>query len=188
MKVLTTPPTAFTWSGLIPQAAVGALLAIDLMLLIVKQPGLHRGLLGGAYLVLLLMMALRDVRTLRVPNRLVYPAIGLCALGSLSLGLGDATEAFMGGGAAFLVLLAIVLVGRGAMGLGDVKVGAVCGFVVGFHGLFPMLAMTFVAGALVAGLLLVLRVRKRKDAIAFAPFLVVATTLSIAMFDLYLWS
>lgn len=72
------------------------------------------------------------------------------------------------------------------MGFGDVKVGCFCGIVVGLGGVLPMLFLAFLGGALVAGPLLALRIRKPKDVIAFAPFLAAASAFSISYFHLYL--
>ena len=85
-------------------------------------------------------------------------------------------------------MLLVALLGRGAMGMGDVKVGALCGIVVGLYGVAPMLIFAFIAGALVAAVLLISRVRRRSDTLAFTPFLCVGTLLAMALYPLYLWS
>jgi hypothetical protein len=59
--------------------------------------------------------------------------------------------------------------------------------VVGLGGVVPMLAATFVAGGALAAVLLVLRVRRPKDVVAFTPFLVGATIFALAYYPLYLW-
>ncbi len=123
------------------------------------------------YLVPLAAIAWHDVRTLRAPNRYVYPLIAVSVILSLTLYRAHATEALLGGVLAFAILFAIALAGRGAMGFGDVKYGVVCGVAVGLHGVLPMLAFTFVVGAVVAGLALGLKLRDRKDVVAFTPFL-----------------
>jgi len=165
-----------------------AWLATGLLLALFKEPGVHRGFVALAYMALLLLMAAQDIRTLRVPNRIVYPSLGFAAVASLTLGWSDATDALLGGIVAFLLLLAVAVVGRGAMGFADVKVGTLCGIAVGLGGVVPMLLITFACGAFVATLVLASRTRKRKDVVAFTPFLVAATVLSMLRFDLYLLS
>jgi prepilin signal peptidase PulO-like enzyme (type II secretory pathway) len=165
-----------------------AWLATSLLVVLLKEPGAHRGLVGLSYLALLFLMAAHDVRTRRVPNRIVYPSLGFAVLASLTLGWSDAMQAILGGMVTFLVLLAVAIVGRGAMGLADVKVGALCGIAVGLRGVVPMLLITFASGALVAALVLVSGMRNRKDVVAFTPFLVAATALSMLRFHLYLLS
>ena len=190
MKPIATTGMAPIASGRwpLPETLACAVLAASLFVVVLKDPGLQRGMLGLAYLALLLLMAVYDARTLRVPNRIVYPSLGFAVVGSLSLGWSHAAEPLLGGVAAFLLLLVVALAGRGAMGFADVKVGCLCGIAVGLNGLAPMLLITFFGGALLAVTLLVLRRRKRKDVIAFTPFLVGATAFSISFFNLYLWS
>jgi prepilin signal peptidase PulO-like enzyme (type II secretory pathway) len=167
---------------------VGAALMASFLAVLLREPGVHRGLLAFGYLAFLLLMAVQDIRSLQVPNRIVYPALTFGVAASLTLGRSDASEALLGGVVAFALLLVVALLGRGAMGFGDVKVGGFCGIVVGLSGVLPMLFLAFLSGALVAGPLLALRIRKPKDVIAFAPFLAAATAFSISYFHLYLLS
>lgn len=152
-----------------------------------RAPDPLRALLGLSYLGLLVVMAVHDLRTLRVPNRLVFPATAFTLGTSVLLGPTAAFQAVGGWLAAGVILLVVAVLGRGAMGFGDVKVGALCGAVVGLGGTIPMLAATFVAGGALAAVLLALRVRRPKDVVAFTPFLVGATILVLAYYPLYLW-
>ena len=123
------------------------------------------------YLVPLAGIAVLDSRTHRAPNRFVYPMIGLAVISSLTLYRDHAAEALLGGVVAFALLLVIAAVGRGRMGMGDVKYGIVCGIAVGVRGALPMLAFAFVAGAVVAVSVIALHLRRRNDSIAFTPFM-----------------
>ena len=128
------------------------------------------------------------INKLEIKNRIAYPALGFGVAASLTLGWSDAIEALLGGTAAFLLLLLIAIAGRGAMGFADVKVGTFCGIVVGVAGVLPMFFIAFASGALVSALLLLLRIRKPKDVVAFTPFLVAGTAFAISYFHLYLVS
>ena len=171
----------------LPEAAAGAALVAGFFAVMAKDPGLYRAILGMAYLGLLLFLAVHDIRTLRAPNRMVYPSLALMAAASMTLGMGDAREALLGGAASFGAMFIIALVGRGAMGYGDVKVATMCGIAVGLRGVLPMLLVTFLAGGVLAGVLLALRLRNRKDVVAFTPFMVGATAFCMFYMDLYLW-
>lgn len=171
----------------LPEAFVGLALAALILAASVQLPGMQRAILGLSYLALLLWMAIGDVRTLRVPNRLVCFTLGFGVAGSLILGRADAVEALLGGLAGFGVLFPVALAGRGAMGFGDVKVAGVCGIAVGLHGVLPLIVLAFASGGLVALGALAARLRKRGDVVAFTPFLVAATMVSMLSFDLYLW-
>jgi leader peptidase (prepilin peptidase)/N-methyltransferase len=80
-------------------------------------------------------------------------------------------------GALFLLVLA--LISRGGMGGGDIKLAAVIGLCLGWPGgLFAVILGCLLAG--LAGLALVLtKVKSRKDAIPFAPFLAAGTLLMV---------
>jgi Flp pilus assembly protein protease CpaA len=188
MVPFITSQSSLARQRLLLETLAAAGLAVCFFVILLKEPGIQRGLLAFGYLALLLLMAVHDIRSLRVPNWIVYPALGFSVAASLTLGWSDAIEALLGGAAAFLLLLAIAFIGRGAMGFADVKVGCLCGIVVGLSGVLPMLFVSFASGAFVASLFLLLRIRKPKDVMAFTPFLVAATVFSISYFNLYLVS
>ncbi|MDD3773971.1 MAG: prepilin peptidase [Patescibacteria group bacterium] len=75
--------------------------------------------------------------------------------------------------ASFFFLIHFLTRGRG-MGLGDAKLGLVLGLFLGVKLSFFMLWLAFLIGAVFAIIMLILKLKKRTDTIAFAPFLVVA--------------
>jgi prepilin signal peptidase PulO-like enzyme (type II secretory pathway) len=152
-----------------------------------RTPDPHRVGLGLAYLACLAFIAIYDVRTRRAPNRIVYPALVLALAGSLTLGIDAAVQGIAGGIIAFAVLLVIAIIGRGAMGLGDVKAGALCGIAVGLSGVGMLLALTFLIGLVVCAPLVVLRIYRRTDTIALTPFLAAATAITLSLGHSYLW-
>ena len=82
-------------------------------------------------------------------------------------------EAFIGGllGGGFLFLL--VLLSRGtAMGMGDVKLMGVLGLFLGWQYTLLTLLLSFIIGGIFSLLLLALKIKGRKDTIAFGPWLV----------------
>ncbi len=139
---------------------------------------MYADILALAYVIVLAAIGVIDFRTRRAPNRIVYPATLAGVLATIPLPADDRGEAWLGGAAALAVMLAIFVVGRGAMGAGDAKTAAIAGLAVGLHGVFTMLAATFLAGALVAVVALLFRLRGRKDTVAFTPFLLVGVLTS----------
>jgi len=81
----------------------------------------------------------------------------------------------IGGAIGFVLLLIFALVFRGGMGWGDVKMAGLIGLVTGFPLVFIALFLGIVLGGLVAGLLLLLKIKKRKEPIPFGPFLSLGT-------------
>lgn len=82
-------------------------------------------------------------------------------------------EAFVGGllGGGFLFLLVLLSRG-GAMGMGDVKLMGVLGLFLGWKYTILCLLLSFIIGGVFSVFLLVLKIKGRKDAIAFGPWLV----------------
>lgn len=120
---------------------------------------------------LFLVVAIIDLEHRLIPNRLVYPGMALALLLSpLWPGLG-LLRALAGGAVGFIVLLIPYLLSRGGMGAGDVKLAALVGMVAGWPGALVAMFLAMVAGGAVAGPLLLLGLRKRKDQIPFGPFL-----------------
>jgi len=144
----------------------------------------HGLLLGvGTWLIVI------DVRTHRLPNRIVLPTlvslIGLGAIDALCTGeSGPFLRALLGMlllGCFYAVLRAI---SRAGMGGGDVKLAAVIGLVLGWHGwqaLAVGAAAAFVLGALYALMLILLRRADGSTRIAFGPWMIAGALLGVVL-------
>jgi prepilin signal peptidase PulO-like enzyme (type II secretory pathway) len=122
-------------------------------------------------------------------NRVVYPGLALALLVSLLLtffplatAFPSIKEAAIGGGIGLGLFLLVVIVSRGGMGLGDVKMAAFIGLVTGYQ-VFIALMLAIFIGALVSILLLALKIKKRKESIPFGPFLAVAAVATMLWGD-----
>lgn len=83
--------------------------------------------------------------------------------------------ALLGGG----ILLAIALISGGGMGGGDVKFAAVLGFWLGWKLTLLTLFLAFLFGGIGGALLLLFRLKQRKDMIPFGPYLALAAFISM---------
>jgi leader peptidase (prepilin peptidase)/N-methyltransferase len=79
-----------------------------------------------------------------------------------------------GGVTGFVLLLIPALVFRGGMGWGDVKMAGLIGLVVGFPLVFVSILGAIIGGGILAAILLLVRIKKRGEAIPFGPFLSLA--------------
>ncbi|MFS0894095.1 prepilin peptidase [Microbacterium sp. 179-I 3D3 NHS] len=142
----------------------------------------HVALLGiGGWLVVI------DARTHRLPNRIVLPTLAallvVIAIDALATGRSDALIRALIGmlllGGFYAVLR---LISRSGMGGGDVKLAAVIGLVLGWHG-WPSLAVgaasAFVLGSLYALVLILLRRADGATRIAFGPWMIVGALLGV---------
>ncbi len=120
---------------------------------------------------ILLLFALVDLESRRVPNPLVL-ACGIAALILSLAGFGPRPlNALIGGTVGFAIFFVLVLVQRGAMGMGDVKFAALVGLLTGYPGVLAALTVGIIAGGLGALALLLMRHVGRKSYIPYVPFL-----------------
>lgn len=129
-----------------------------------------------------------DARTHRLPDRIVLPALAAVAV----LALIDAAATgqwatFVRAGAGMLVLggfyVLLRAVSHAGLGGGDVKLAAVIGLVLGWHGwqaLAVGAASAFVLAALYAIVLMALRRADGSTRIAFGPWMIAGTVIGIA--------
>jgi leader peptidase (prepilin peptidase) / N-methyltransferase len=148
------------------------------------------------FLGVLVALAVIDIRTKKLPNRIVYPSLAafpiylvVARLAGGGVDLLDALIGFLayGGG-----LLVVALIAPKGMGMGDVKLAALIGLVLGSLGL-QYVAVAAGAGILLGGvgaIVALIAGAGRKYAIPFGPFL--AAGAGVAVFfgqrlaDLYL--
>ena len=134
-----------------------------------------------------IVLTLTDLDHKLIPNRILFPstavAVILLGLGALlDRELGALGRALLAGAAYFAVLLLIALVARGGFGFGDVKLAGFLGLYAGYLGwgeLLVALFMPFAVGGIISILLLITRIKGRKDAIPFGPYMVLGAYLAV---------
>jgi leader peptidase (prepilin peptidase)/N-methyltransferase len=125
-----------------------------------------------------------DLEHSLILNKVVLPALPLSValfpfspLGQ-SWDIGEAYLRSLGGaGLGFGIMLLVYIASRGGTGAGDVKLAALLGAILGFPQIAAGLPVGFVIGGLVGMVVLVLRLKGRKDSIPFGPSLVAGTAL-----------
>ncbi len=147
-----------------------------------------------AYLVFftsLLAISVIDFDLHIIPNRLVYPTIFLSVpLLALAAGAegdwGRLRQALIGAALAWLGLLIVHLISPAGMGFGDVRLAFVLGLFLGWLSLRHVLTgvfLGFLLGAVIGVGLVVSRIRSRKDAVPFGPFLAGGSVLAVLFGD-----
>ncbi|HVP05458.1 MAG TPA: A24 family peptidase [Dehalococcoidia bacterium] len=141
------------------------------------------GLLGGFFCTVFLTLTLTDLERRLLPNRLVYPSI-LLAIG-LSWAWPDSSivDVLAGGLVAVAIGVTLLLLslpfGRGAFGMGDVKMIVLIGFVVGLPSVAVGVFVGTLAAAAAAVVLIALRIRSRTDYIPHGPFLALGAVVAL---------
>ncbi|MDQ7841862.1 MAG: prepilin peptidase [bacterium] len=128
-------------------------------------------LAGLVFAFLMVVITFIDLDHQLILNRLTYPGIAAGLL--LSAVQGRVVPALLAAAGAGALIAAIVVLSRGGMGGGDIKLAALIGAFLGWPGVAVALFLGFIAGGAVGIGLLALRLRGRKDAIPFGPWLAV---------------
>lgn len=77
----------------------------------------------------------------------------------------------LGGIISFGFYLLLMMLSKGNLGGGDVKLVGALGLMVGFQWLIPFIMVTFLMGSIVSLVLLFLKKKKKQDKIAFGPYI-----------------
>ena len=138
---------------------------------------------GGATLAL----GLIDLDHQLIPNRVLFPSLGVAGLlltiGALTDGAGGALLRGLAGAAAyFLGLLLFALLARGGFGMGDVKLALLLGLFLAYLGWGELALGSILAvllGGIASALLLVTGIMKRDSKFAYGPYLIVGSWVAI---------
>ena len=124
---------------------------------------------------LLLAIAVIDVRERRIPNRLTYAGTLLALALAAFSGIEVLVAALLGAGLAALVMGAFYALGRGRLGMGDVKLCVFAGAVLGVAAVPGFLLLGTALGGV--GAIAVLIRRGRHATFAYGPYLAAAAAI-----------
>jgi leader peptidase (prepilin peptidase)/N-methyltransferase len=122
-------------------------------------------------------LALVDLCERRIPNRILLPGTAVAAVllaAGAVVGSGPVLRPFAAGATYFAVLYATGTLSRGGIGAGDVKLSFLLGMFTGYiswEALVVGVVAAFVIGG-VAAIIALAAHRRRTDAIAFGPYLI----------------
>lgn len=135
-------------------------------------------LIGLLLVSLSVIITVSDLKYMLIPNRILlfFAPLFLVVrflypLESVWLHLWGA---LVGGG----VLLLVVILSRGGMGLGDVKLLLLLGWVLGLYHVIPAFILSCLIGSVVGGVLMLFKIVKPKQPIPFGPFLLIGALIS----------
>jgi leader peptidase (prepilin peptidase)/N-methyltransferase len=139
------------------------------------------------YSFLFLVIALIDIKHRLILNKVLYPSliIGLViAPFFIKTDSGGAVQglisALIGAAVGFAILSIPYLLSKGrGMGFGDVKLAALIGLATGFGMVVMAVLISFIAGGIIAVILILARIKNRKEAIPFGPFLAAAAVITL---------
>lgn len=133
--------------------------------------------------VILILIFVTDIEHQVIPDEFVFAGIVLSVLYFLlsSNSYTLISNLFYGFLCASLLMLVNIITRGKGMGLGDVKFAVLGGMLMGSKLALPWLLLSFLTGATVAIILVLIGNAKLKDKIAFGPFLVFSLLLTVIL-------
>ncbi|OLS41528.1 A24 family peptidase [Bacillus sp. MRMR6] len=137
-----------------------------------------------------IIITVSDIHYMIIPDKILIWFTGIFLLERIFVPLTPWWDSLLGAVTGFTLLLIIVLVSKGGMGMGDVKLYALLGFVLGFKLVLLSFFFSTLFGAVIGGLALLFKLVKRKQPIPFGPFIAAGTLTAYYwgsdLIDLYL--
>lgn len=136
---------------------------------------------------ILISVFIIDYKHQIIPNRLNLTLFEIGLVFTLLYGFNNimiASDMLLGlvaGGGIFLLITLIggLIAGKEAMGFGDVKLMCGLGLLFGFTNIIIVTLLSFLLGAIISIILLVLRKKNKNEYIPFGPFIILATLIVI---------
>lgn len=133
---------------------------------------------------ILIIIFVYDLKHYLIPNKIIYPAIIITLLIQIlpipefpNISISSLIIGSLIPGIFFLIL--VLLSKEKWMGAGDVKLGFLCGLIVGYPNIFVALFISFVGGAFVAVLLMLFKKKNLKGKMPYGTLLTTATFITI---------
>ncbi|MGH7883254.1 MAG: prepilin peptidase [Candidatus Dormibacteraceae bacterium] len=172
----------------------GVMVVVPLLFaLLARQLGWGSALLiRSLWIAVLVQIASFDLEYRLIVDRVMLPAVGLAvALIPLTPGL-SWRSGLLAALIAGLIALGIALLGEwifkaDALGLGDVKLVAFIGLILGMKYSWTALLVGVILAGVVAGALLLLRCKGLRDTIAYGPFLAAGALLGLFLMPSQGW-
>ncbi|WP_029329190.1 prepilin peptidase [Lentibacillus jeotgali] len=127
---------------------------------------------------LLVIILVSDIRYMLIPNKILLFFLPLFIIMRVIQPFEPWWSSITGGLAGVLILAAIILISRGGMGAGDMKLFGLLGIVLGLEKIFVVFFLSCVIGAVIGSGLLIFKVIDRKQPVPFGPHIVAAAVIT----------
>ena len=141
--------------------------------------GLQRELIVAIiFISLLMIITVSDLYYMLIPDKILLFFLPIIILLRILSPLDPWYDMFIGAAVGYVLLAVIIIVSKGGMGAGDMKLFGVIGFVLGWKNVLLTFFFAALFGAIVGGILMLTKKIKRGQPIPFGPFIVLAALLT----------
>jgi leader peptidase (prepilin peptidase)/N-methyltransferase len=164
-----------------PRRLLGLAMALTAIgfLLAYLSFGLVWGLaLAWFFIAVMIAVAIIDWELMIIPNKIVLPAFVIGLAGSIALHPSRWWVYLVSALGASLFLFILAIIWPGGMGMGDIKLALFMGAVLGPAVIVGMF-LAFLLGAIVGIVLIVSKLKGRKDHIPFGPYLALGSVIAL---------
>lgn len=134
-------------------------------------------------IALLIVITAIDLESQTIPDRITLPGIAVGFVASLVASRTSWLESVLGVVVGAGVFFAVIILSRGGMGGGDMKLAAMIGAFLGWKLTTLTIMLAVILGGLVAVTLLITGLKQRRDPIPFGPFLAASALVSLLWGD-----
>lgn len=130
------------------------------------------------FISMLMIIFVTDITYMLIPNKILIFFLPLLIIMRIISPTEPWYDAIIGAVVGFGILALIIIVSKGGMGAGDMKLFALLGIVLGWKATLLTLFMASLFGAIIGGILIFIRKNSRKQPIPFGPYIIVASIIS----------
>ncbi|MBU8916627.1 prepilin peptidase [Bacillus sp. FJAT-29953] len=122
-----------------------------------------------------MIIIVSDIHYMIIPDKILIWFAGIFLLERIIMPLDPWWDSAIGAVTGFLLLFIIMIVSKGGMGFGDVKLYALLGLILGFKLVLLSFFLSTLYGAVIGGLAQLFKIVKKRQPIPFGPFIAAGT-------------
>lgn len=130
------------------------------------------------FISLLMIVFVTDITYMLIPNRLLLFFLPFFIIMRIYEPLSPWYDAIIGAIVGYGLVAIIIIVSKGGMGAGDMKLLGLLGIVLGWKLVLLTFFLAAFLGAIIGGFLMLIKRVKRKQPIPFGPYIVIAAIIS----------
>jgi leader peptidase (prepilin peptidase) / N-methyltransferase len=125
-----------------------------------------------------MIILVSDLAYMLIPNKVLLFFLPFLVIMRFLEPLEPWWSSLVGAIAGVVIIALVIMISRGGMGAGDMKLFGVLGIVLGLQGTLLAFFLSCIIGAIVGLLLIVLKVIDRKQPVPFGPYIVLASLIT----------